>query len=558
MPNGAPDLALVRRVRAGLELPRQSPLDYWRFAVPRLRELFSMFTGPEPIHEGHIRGPNKGTKSQSTAAYVVACLQKRTHLDGIPLPEWQGRVTAAQLVLDFQQQILSVQEAYTKVLGHWPHHERKAGQYLSSLSVMPVGGNPDDETDWSLVHFLSQKNPDSGVGARADIVAFDEPPKMPVLRELRKAAHAGRRGIRIIAETPTKRSQWAELKEDYGDSPRATIRRVDRLRAECRWSLDEVADWCLSPQEKLDLWDSYRGDPLFGEDGGARWHGDYMATEGACPFDVATIVKMMAEWCTDPDPVSWRVPVETVGGKPALVAKVDLHVWDKPKPGRTYYIPIDPSSGVDDKRHDPAALHVVETISGDIVATHESRIAPYALGVLAAGVARQYNAAVIDPEVNDGWGLTVLNGIRDSGYGNIGHEMRELSPGSWSKEVGFRTTKDSRGHMIGAVQAWIEAFRAGAPYGKCQSRRVFEELLDCELDENNKIVAASGSHDEHLILRGQGLRKCVNRSGRAIPEIQLPPTTKDQRIIARMLESDVVDEDGERPELLVPRSRPRV
>lgn len=547
---------LVSRVRAHRQLPRRSPLDYWHFAVPRVRKAFGLFMGPEPIHELHLRGPNKGTKTQTCAAYVTACLQKRKHLDGVPLPQWDGKVSAAQLMLDFQQQVLSVQEAYERVIGDWPHHVHRSGIHLSGISVMPVGGDPNDQKNWSFVHFLSQKNPDTGVGVRADIVAFDEPPKMPVLRELRKAPHAGRRGLRIIGETPTKRSQWAELAHDYGDTPRATLRRVDRLRAEVRWNMDEVAEWCMSAQEKRDLKGAYRGDPLFGEDGGARWHGDYTVTEGACPFDVVTLVRMMGE-CRDPEEVTWRIPVEDSEGKPRLVSTATLHVWEKPRAGKSYYIPIDTASGVADKAHDPLAFHVVEHGSGDIVALFEDRISPYSVGMLAAGVARQYNNAVVDFEVNDGWGVGVFAGLSDSHYGNTASQVRSLQPGSWSKELGWRTNATTRGEMITAVQAWIDAYRAGASYGRCWSRRVFEELLDCIIDDKGKILAGPMSNDEHLILRGQGLRKAVTRSGRAIPEIQAPVKTKDEKWAAMIAgNGDRVDDEGPMDyEGLVPKRR---
>ncbi len=219
-------------IRGFHEKREADPLSSWQFAVPRLREAFRLFTADDPIDELHARGPNGTGKTLTKAAFVVACAMKRKSLDGCPIPQWRGRVECLQLVLDFPQQLLSVKAAYLKVLGRWPHHARMMGDHLTSIHVMPVGGDPDNEAGWSVIYFMSQKNMQAGTGARADVIDFDEPPRMDFLRELRKAGHAGRRSIVIIGETPTKRREWAPLREDYGDTSRRTLRSRWRMSEE--------------------------------------------------------------------------------------------------------------------------------------------------------------------------------------------------------------------------------------------------------------------------------------------------------------------------------------
>ena len=102
-------------------LRAKDPLRFWHFAVPRLKEAIGLFSGDDPIEELHMRACNKGTKSETLAAFGVAMAQKRPTLDGVPIPQWRGRVEGAQLVLDYPAQILSVQPAYLRVLGDWPH-----------------------------------------------------------------------------------------------------------------------------------------------------------------------------------------------------------------------------------------------------------------------------------------------------------------------------------------------------------------------------------------------------------------------------------------------------
>lgn len=533
------------RVRLGLALRDKDPLSYWRFAVPRLRDFVALFSGTDPIDEGLGRAGNLGTKTETEVALMLSCAEKRQNLDGAPIPQWRGRVEGAQLVLDYKQQLLSVQPAYLRLLGQWPHHARYNGEYLSTLHIQPIGGDSDEST-WSVIHFLSQENTRSGLGMRADIVAFDEPPKIEILHELRKAGHAGRRSIRTIWATPTIRRQWAPLKDEYGDPPRGSLTRTNDYWAECRWSLHEVADWVLSDQRKKALIDQYVGsDPDRPRDAlaRARIFGDYVDASGACPFDLFVLDQML-EKCRDPEIVNCKIQreVDTDEGRVLTINQVELRVWKRPAPGRSYYVPCDPSSGVNDSKHDPAALQVVEMGSGDVCAVFDGYIGSYGLGVLATIVARQYNNALIDPETTGGWGEGVLRGISESRYGNISKARKELQPGKFSVELGFKTTHESRGAMISAIQAWIDAWGRGVRYASCPSREIIQCLKDVILDETGKPVAAPGFHDEHLILRGQGLRRAALRLGTPAREAMPARLSRDERLVREIRGQDIDDE----------------
>lgn len=546
----------VLSVQASLARREADPLSLWRFAVPRLRDAFALFTGDDPIDELHLRACNKGTKTQTKAAFMVACLQKRKHLDGVPIPQWSGRVEGLQLVIDFPQQLLSVKAAYLKVLGNWPCHARWNGEHLTSLHIMPVGGSTSDESRWSVLYFMSQKNVQSGTGARADVIDFDEPPRMDFLRELRKAGHAGRRSIIMIGETPLKRREWAPLKEDYGETPRRSLRRVDRERAEVRWSLDEVADWVLSDEEKEKLRRRYATDPQRA----AREHGDYASTDGKCPFDDVTILKMMDAWCSEPRIKHIPVAVERTDGSPSVVERVPVEVWTLPKRGHDYYQTIDPASGIDDNAHNPAGLHLSDSESGALCVRWNGYIAPHSLGGIAASLHRHYNAAATDIEMKDHWGVNVVRGYEQADGANLCFEQRELRPGVWGKETGFDANEESRRIWISSIQEWIAAFAAGEPYAVCPSRAVFECLLDTELDDRSRIVAGPGiAHGEDMVLLGQKLRR-LKRPVREMPQVYVPPPTSaeveaaERKRLVGMIRGD--DEDEREAEILTPSDRP--
>lgn len=266
----------------------------WRFAVERLREALRGFVIANPIEELLMRGPNKGTKTESAAKYVLECLKKAPELDGVPLPQWDGPVHGLALCIDYPQQKLSVQQTVLRLIRDWPHRARfKGDRILSSLAVAPYG-EEKPESEWSELIFLSEENRNTGTGARADITWFDEPPDMDILRELRKAPHANRRGIRLIGNTPINVDQWYPIAEDYGDLgkddklTRSTLWRVDAERAQVRWSLSEVADFVLPPAEKDKLRRIYATDPHRE----AREHGDYVDASGTSPFDHFALAAM--------------------------------------------------------------------------------------------------------------------------------------------------------------------------------------------------------------------------------------------------------------------------
>lgn len=498
-------------VLSSIQRRDDDPLSYWYFSVPRIREAFKLFTAEPEITELHLRGPNKTGKSQVLAAWAIACAQQRIDLDGIKVPRWSGPVSVVQIVLDYKRQALSVQPAYLRLLGRWPHKARYQGPSLQSIHVKPVGGT-DDERTWSVIHFLSAENKDAGVGIRADVVLIDEPPPIELLRELRKAGHAGRSSIRVIGETPEFRRLWQPIKDEYGDMPRNMLRRVRGTKwAECRWNLMEVDSRILSAADKEAMLIEYGRDrkvkdPLYD----ARVYGDYCDVSGLCPFDVATLTALRDK-CREPEVVNWPIRLE---GNERMheASSAKLEIWKRVKLGKSYWLTIDPSSGVDDAAHDPYELQVVEMGSGDLCLRSGGHLSGRLVGILGASLCRQYNGAIADPEVNDRWGVNVVEGFHASGYGNFAREQRELRPGVYAQEIGFHNTAKSRPLIIGAIQGWVEAARAGAPHSDCPSRFVLDQLLDAIVDPDGKILAAPGCHDDAMIVWGEGLRRTVRPS----------------------------------------------
>lgn len=519
------------------------PLAWWKHAAIQSREATRLLAR---FREVYVRAANLSGKTEWAASVVLAMLKKQRTLDGVTLPQWRGKVDALCLVRDYRQLKLSVQQTLLRLLGKWPHKARYVGDALVSLKVKPLGGS-DDEREWSSLTILSQENRRAGLGARADIVWADEPPIEAIWREVRKAGHAGRRRVRIISATPTIRSQWAWMEKDYApEAPRGGIKKHQDW-AEVRWSLEDMPEHILPKSHKDELRRDYAKEGV--KMAAAREFGDYVDTSGDCPFDVDTLYAMLEE-CRDPEVREWRISREVDGeeGRTIKLEKVKVEVFSDALPGRQYHLGVDPSKGIASDRHDPGGILVAEMGSGDVVALYNGYIGSYGLGCLAAGLARQYNDAVVDPESNSGWSEGVLRGLSASGYGRIARTKIALVPGgdAYEHRLGFATTAQTRPAMISAVQEWIEAWKAGERWGKCPSRLVIQQLLDTILDETGKPVAAPGLHDEFTLLRGQSLRK--TRLIRVDPNIarMLESTPKRRSVISDISTLDLLAESIER------------
>ena len=199
---------------AGLSLREDQPIAFWKHSSEATRKASAAVTRRL---ETYIRAGSLGGKTEWGAAMGCAYALRMSVLDGIKLPRIRKkRVTGVVLCLDYPQQKFSVQPAYLRLLGNWPHKIRwKQDGIVGSLTVKPIGAT-DDESTWSEVSFISQANLKAGTGARGvDWVHADEPPVERVWREFRKAAHAGEYIYLWITATPLYVSQYGWLRDEY-------------------------------------------------------------------------------------------------------------------------------------------------------------------------------------------------------------------------------------------------------------------------------------------------------------------------------------------------------
>lgn len=532
---------LAAKLRHYATLRDRDPLSVWHHASEESRIATRMLS----VAEVFARWPNWSGKTTWGAAAVISMLQGRPTLDGEPLPIVRNPA-AAVLVLDYGQQKFSVQPAYLEALGEWPHRATYKGDgILSTLRVKPLCGG-DDPAGWPMATFISQENPRAGTGARVPIVHADEPPVEGVWREFRKSKRYGGRSIRLITATPLVRRQWFWLREDY----KGCYGAVHRGRVEVHMS-DVRHARIVDASRYQELLDEYLGDPLIR----ARLTAEYVDTSGCSPWgDLYAVLDEMEAACREPHMESWAITREVDGdkGREKVAHKVQVERWEKASKGERYYIAVDPSLGINDERHDPGGLHVRRVSNGELVARYNGYCGAYGLGVLAAALARDYGDAVVDPETTGGWGGPVLTALTDCGYGNVARQRKEVQPGKWETQLGFKTTDQTRPAMFAATQEWLRDWTRGIREAKCPSRGVLQSLRDLILDERNRPVAGPGLHDEDAILWGHGCKLLLRRKPALTPRLE--PEGR-RTTLAKLLERDREESYPRKSELAVLRLR---
>lgn len=484
------------------------------------------------------------------ASVVVAMLQCKASLDGVPLPRFKARqIMAVCLVLDYEQQKLSVQPAYLRALGDWPHvvgWKSKGGNIIGTIRVKQVGGSDDPDT-WSILTFLSQENPRVLKGARLHVIHADEPPKEEVWQEAQARKIRGDLLVMLITATPLIRRQWYWIERDF---PRQEG-SIGKGKVLFRLSLYDNKS--LTAEEIREQEERYENDPLRD----ARLFGRFVDASGACPFDQEAM-GLVERDCTDPiEVVRWQIrrEVDRDSGRVKIFDTADVQVWGRPESDESYYAPIDPSRGIDDPRHDPGGILWSARRVPRLVARYSGYLGAYGLGSLAAGVGLQYNRALTDPETSGGWGETTLSALGDAKYPNVNRQRIEKD-GKYQTALGFVTNTTTRPQMIAAIQDWLAAYKAGIKLYRMPSRHVLTCLRDVILDDKGKPVAAPGFHDEDMILLGQTLRVVLKRRAPGGPQ----PSeffTQD-----RLLQRAILDGHDPKPAkssrlLISPRGRKR-
>lgn len=190
-----------------------------------------------------------------------------------------------------------------------------------------------------------------------------------------------------------------------------------------------------------------------------------------------------------------------------------MWVWDEPKPGESYVVIGDPSSGKEnedggpdvEKGSDPSVIDVFHQLSGIQCAQWCGRIEPDLFGMLMVAIGTRYNMAFLCPESNN-HGNTVITQIRRMNYRKLYVERTVDHLNKPVKRFGFNTgghrtangkLGGSRVILIDNVAAALRDNRLGV-----RSTRTYDQMLSFVKHSDGTYRAAHGRHDECVITLG--------------------------------------------------------
>lgn len=528
-------------LRRGLEIPGRDPLLYRRVSSPQVRlVLESVAAGVE----AYAHAGNSAAKTEELAALFVRMCRGQARFDarlmgrpGDPnapaevAPHWidlPGLIDGEPwrhwvLVNTYDQAKDSSMRAYRRVIGRHPHTigwiDRSTGK-IKLIRIKPDGWHSDDPETWSEITFISQENmTDEDVrtvqGARVHSVHGDEMPKEAVWREVRARRIANRKLYLAIGATPEYKPEWEWCLEDF----RGAFMSPLRGRIRVQWSVDDnralsLADiearkqsYLKGSGEKSDLYD-------------ARVDGEHVDVSGKCPFPVKPIVRML-EGCQ-------RGRIDTIvlreGPKhewepdyrDILPSSVEIERWLPYERTHAYLIVNDTSRGIDDGEHDPGELQVWDWTEGMLVARFGQRegLGGYldedSQAILADILGREYGNALVDCEVNGGFGVQFFLTLRKLRYPNLAHDDRSIAPGVVRDDYGWVASATTNGEIVNAIIRGLneDSFL-------CWSRDVLNQWADVREDSRGRPASVAKNRRHH--------REAMICAGRALHTIQSRP-----------------------------------
>lgn len=517
----APELAdptalqVYLNLQSGLDADRRDPLHGFRWAS---KAQASIAVHLALMAEVLARFGNSAGKTSGVAAIFVAMCRGLKTLNGVRLPDVRMPMVHWVLTKTRRQQVDSVQAEYLRWLGGHPHQvawDNRAKHYIDSIWVSTPwcshGHDAHCHTCSRIVFHCEQSGLESALGGRIDSCHADEPPDWRIWREIRSRKRAGRRLLLVISATPLYRKDWEEMARDFVDCDG----HIRNGRIEIRSSLmDNEFLTDADRQELVEKWGGRivngkpekgeRADPLFE----ARVWGDYSDASNLCPF-APGLLRRWESRCVEPlvtKTMQIEAERDTERGIVLEHRKALVDIWWPREKYESYWVLVDPSTGIESDSHDPAGIHVYARRKRRLVARYDGFLGAHGVGILAGKLARYYNGATVDVEVTGGYGRGALQALRTMGYHHLNWREVTLSPGKVIQKLGWDTTAPLRGEFMAGVQRALEEDSVVIP-----SRAVLSTLRGIIVGPGGKYLAQVGRHDEDLILLGRATWLFANR-----------------------------------------------
>lgn len=228
--------------------------------------------------------------------------------------------------------------------------------------------------------------------------------------------------------------------------------------------------------------------------------------------------------------LEWVGPTKSkVIFRPTSEDEAIVRIWEMPKPGFRYHLPVDPATGkysMASKDPDSHACGVMRSGTYDnsqwypdaLVARlcdgwAERRdsagriVCRWLVDILEDYLERLsvfYGRCPLAIENNSPVGL--LEGLHEKGYELYRRRVHDRVEMKETDQLGWQTDKSTRGPMITDLQAAIFSYKQEGAGLAVWDKRVIKQLGTCIVAPNGRVEAMNGTHDDAMMMLAIGLQ----------------------------------------------------
>lgn len=210
-------------------------------------------------------------------------------------------------------------------------------------------------------------------------------------------------------------------------------------------------------------------------------------TSGNNVFDLETIQQRLIHIDNTP-----KVPMPKNVPDIMKKWKNNCTIWELPTRGSKFYSGVDTGEGIG---LDNSVIEVINPDGNQVFEFCSNRIKPYEFADLVRAVGIYYNTAHLVVEKLSA-GHTVVDKLYDSNdrYINLYKYKSYDAKGKTRKKPGFETSGKSRPIIINRFVEWFDKGQVCI-----NSKGLLNEMKSFQIDNNGKVQASSGSHDDRVL-----------------------------------------------------------
>lgn len=216
---------------------------------------------------------------------------------------------------------------------------------------------------------------------------------------------------------------------------------------------------------------------------------------------------------------------------PGDTSKVpDIQIHHQPKRGNRYAVGVDCASGSPNgDRSTAVVLDVTDPNNIITAASIAERKAPTAFASDVYDLAKKFYNATICVERNAGYGLTVLDTLRQKGASLYARKVFDQTTKFYTQRYGWDTTQNTRPILLSALQDAVDNGRY-VP----KDPRIEEEFNAFRYNNDGKPEAVVGAHDDLVFAAALAIQAMSQSRDTTQHKPDLPPPSQSDGIRAQL------------------------